>query len=327
MHRYFVGCDLGGTNVRAALVDTVTGEISNQTMIPTMAREGHEAVMKRIADLVRQVIQKSGMAFDQIGGVSIGMPGTVDMDNGVVLFLPNLPGQWREVPLCSVVAGYLGLPVFLMNDVRAITFGEWKFGAGKGVATMVCFAIGTGIGGGLVINHKLHLGIGGTAGELGHQTIDMNGPHCGCGNNGCVEAYASGPAIAAAGIKAVVQGATSIIGEMVGYDLNKINAGTVAQAALDGDQVARKIFDDAGTALGVAISNLIVSVSPDRVVVGGGVIRAGDLLLDPIRRTVRQRVHVVPIEKVEIVPALLCDTAGIIGNAMWAKEKVLEGIQ
>lgn len=322
MHRYFVGCDLGGTNVRAALVDTMTGEISGITMIPTMAREGYDAVMKRIAKLVKQVIQKSDLGSEQIGGVSVGMPGTVDMDKGVVQFLPNLSGQWRDVPLCSVVSGYLDLPVFLMNDVRAITFGEWKFGAGKGVATMVCFAIGTGIGGGLVINHRLHLGIGGTAGELGHQTIDMNGPQCGCGNNGCVETYASGPAIAAAGIKAVVQGATTRIGEMVDFDLNKINAGTIAQAALEGDQVAQKIFDDAGTALGVAISNLVVSVSPERVVIGGGVLRAGDLLLEPIRRTIRQRVHVVPVDRVEIVPALLGDSAGIIGNAMWAKEKV-----
>jgi glucokinase len=128
----------------------------------------------------------------------------LDLAKGTTLFLPNLPGTWPNVPLRDFLQQKTGLPVFLLNDVRAITFGEWKFGAGRGADTMACFAVGTGVGGGLVINGQLHLGIGGTAGELGHQTIAFNGPVCGCGNRGCLEALASGPAIAAMGVKAVM---------------------------------------------------------------------------------------------------------------------------
>jgi putative hydrolase of the HAD superfamily len=146
------------------------------------------------------------------------------------------------------------LPVRLLNDARAITLGEWKFGAGRGVDTLACFAIGTGIGSGLVINGTLHLGIGGTAGELGHQTIDFNGPLCGCGNHGCLEAYASGPAIAAMGIKAVIQGQTTTIGALVDHDLNRITSQVVSQAASQGDRVAIDIYAQAGEYIGIAAS-------------------------------------------------------------------------
>jgi glucokinase len=187
---------------------------------------------------------------------------------------------------------------------------------------MACFAIGTGVGGGLVINGRLHLGIGGTAGELGHQTIDFNGPACGCGNRGCLEAYASGPAIAAMGVKAVMQGLTTRIGEMVDYDLNRITPEVISRAATAGDAIARDIFEQAGFYLGVAVANVCVSVTPRKVVIAGGVSKAGDLLLEPIRRTVRERVTVMPIDQVEIVQAELGSNAGVMGVAAWAQEKV-----
>jgi len=138
----------------------------------------------------------------------------LDLEKGETLFLPNLYGTWPHVPLKATIEDKTNIPTTLINDVRSITLGEWTFGAGKGVDTIAVFAIGTGIGGGLVINGKLHMGIGGTGGELGHMVIDYNGPQCGCGNYGCLEAYASGPAIAMMGIKAVVQGLTTKIGEL-----------------------------------------------------------------------------------------------------------------
>lgn len=315
---YIIGCDLGGTNLRAGLVNIETGEVSALTSIPTQAREGHQAVIRRIAGLVKRVILESKEEPEQITAIGVGVPGVLDLEKGLVLFLPNLSGTWPNVPLRDELQSLVGLPVAILNDARAITLGEWTYGAGRGSSTMACFTLGTGVGGGLVINGELHMGFNGTAGELGHQTINFNGPKCGCGNRGCLEAYASGPAIAAAGMKAVAQGLTTSLGELVNYDLNRITPKIVYQAAKQGDAIAQEIFDLAGEALGVAIGNVMVSISPQRVVLCGGVARASDLLLPRIWRTIKERVTVVPVDKMEILPGQTGDNAGVLGAAAWA---------
>ncbi len=314
----FIGCDLGGTNLRAAIVDVETGEVLCHLSTPTLAREGHQAVMQRMADLFLHVIQSAGFRKDEIGGIGIGVPGVLDLEKGETLFLPNLPGTWPHVPLRETIARLTGLPAALLNDVRSITNGEWRFGAGLGVDTVAVFAIGTGIGGGLVINGQLHLGIGGTGGELGHTMIDFNGLRCGCGNNGCLEAYASGPAIAAMGMKAVAQGLTTKIAELCAYDLNQITPELIAKAAQAGDEIARDIYEKAGFYIGIAAANICASIGPRRVIIGGGVSQAGELLLDPIRRTLHERVRIMPVAQVEVVPSQLGDNAGVIGVACWA---------
>ncbi|MCL4559293.1 MAG: ROK family protein [Chloroflexi bacterium] len=320
--KIFAGVDLGGTNLRVGIVDVETGSVLASRTAPTLAREGPEAVMGRMAELIRAATSDTPAKAGRVEAVGIGVPGVLDLKQGLVLFLPNLPTTWPDVPLAATISAQVGLPVFLLNDVRAITLGEWKFGAGRGVDTMACFAVGTGIGGGLVINGKLHLGIGGTAGELGHQTIDINGPVCGCGNRGCLEVFASGPAIAAMGIKAVIQGLTTSIGKLVDYDLNKITPELICKAARQGDAVAKDIYDQAGTYLGVGVANVLVSVGPRKVVIAGGVAAAGDLLLEPVRRTIRERVTIMPVEKVEVVPAELDLNAGVLGSALWAAQNV-----
>lgn len=318
MNEVYIGCDLGGTNLRAGVVDPETGQVTHKLSVPSLAREGHEAVMKRMGGLIEDVIAASGLSKAEIGGVGIGAPGVLDLERGLTLFLPNLPGTWPEVPLRDTIAVYTGLPVALLNDVRSITFGEWKFGAGQGVDTIACFAVGTGIGGGLVIDGKLHLGIGGTGGELGHQIIDYNGPKCGCGNHGCLEALASGPAIAAMGIKAVVQGLTTSLGEMVDFDVNKITPRVIAQAAAQGDEIAQGILEEAGYYIGIAAANVCVSIGPRKIVIAGGVSQIGEPILAPIRKTIRERVTVMPVEQVEVVQAQLGGNAGVIGTALWA---------
>jgi glucokinase len=316
----FVGVDLGGTLLKAAIVDIDSGEISGLQKVDTLARQGHDVVIGRMADLIDDVIIQSGIPKSLIGGIGIGVPGIVDLEAGIVRFLPNLPGTWPDVPLGPRIEQSVGLPVRLLNDVRSMTLGEWTFGAGQGVDTMACFAIGTGVGGGLVINGKLHLGIGGTGGELGHQSIDYNGPRCGCGNRGCLEVYASGPAIVAMGIKAVIQGLTTIIGELVDYDLNRITPKVIYQAALQGDEIAEEIYRLAGFYIGIAVSNTLAVIGPRKVVIGGGVAQAGDMLLEPIRKTVLERVHIMPAEQVQIVQAELGPNAGLIGAALWATD-------
>jgi glucokinase len=323
----FVGVDLGGTHLRAAVVNSETGEVISLKQTQTLAREGDQVVIERMADLIDDAIVAAGLDRSGVGGVGVGAPGVLDWERGVVLFLPNLPGNWLNVPLRQQIEERTGLPTHLINDARAMTFAEWKFGGGRGVETMACFTLGTGVGGGLVINGRLHLGIGGAAGELGHQTVEPTGLPCGCGNHGCLEAYASGPAIAAAGIKAVVQGLTTRIGEMAGYDLNKITPELVFRSAVAGDKIAQEIYERAGYYLGVAISNVLVSITPRKVVIGGGVSQAGEMLLEPIRRTVIDRVHVMPVTQVEIVLAELGINAGLIGAALWAKYRLQENLE
>lgn len=308
--------------MRAAIVDVDRGTVLHQMSVPTLAREGHDDVMRRMAELCLHVIQSAGMNKDEIGGIGIGVPGVVDLEEGETLFLPNLEGTWPHVPLQRTIEELTGLPTALLNDVRSITNGEWRFGAGKGVETVAVFAIGTGIGGGLIINSQLYLGIGGTGGELGHTTIDYNGPVCGCGNRGCLEAFASGPAIAAMGLKAVTQGLTTRIADLCENDLNRVTPKLITQAAHEGDAIAKDIYERAGFYLGIAAANVCVAVGPRRIIIGGGVSRAGDLLLEPIRRTLRERVTVMPIEQVEVVQSQLGNEAGVIGVACWAADKL-----
>lgn len=313
-----IGCDLGGTNLRAGIVDTQAGQVDHLLSIPTLAQEGHNAVIDRMTGLIRDVMRNCDLPGSEISGIGIGVPGVLNPDEGMVLFLPNLHGGWINVPLSKIIKSSMGLPVFLINDVRSITLGEWKFGAGQGAASMICFAVGTGIGGGVVVNNKLVMGFNGTAGELGHTIVDPDGPQCGCGNHGCLEAYASGPAIASMGIKAVKQGRTTLIGEMVAYDLNKITPQVVAEAANNGDLIAREIYERVGKLIGIAAVNISLAVGPERIVIGGGVASAGDLLLEPIRRTLNERIFVMPKEEIKVVLAQLGDNAGILGSAVWA---------
>ncbi len=323
MTKPFIGLDLGGTNIKGGLVNTENGDIHGFQQIDTLAREGHAAVILRMAGLVKEIVESSNLTDAEIGGVGVGVPGRHDLRQGLVLFTPNFPGNWLNVPLRQRMEELTGLHTTMLNDVRAMTLGEWTFGAGRGADTVACFAIGTGIGGGLVINGRLHLGIDGSGGELGHQIIDMNGLPCGCGSRGCLEAYASGPAITAMGLKAVTQGLTTRIAELADYDLNRVTPEIIHRAALEGDLIAQDIFRQAGFYIGIAVASVIASVGPRRVVIGGGVARAGELLLGPLRRTVEERVFMVPKEKIEILPAELGIRAGMIGAALWARQNLV----
>lgn len=317
----FVGCDLGGTNIKAGLVNIVNGEVFLSDSIPTLSRRGPESVLKRMAELISNLIEDSPFGMDDIGGLGISAPGMIDLEKNITQFLPNLYGEWRGIPVGEIMHSYLDLDISMLNDVRAITYGEWAFGAGRGVDSMACFAVGTGVGGGLVVNNQLVLGIDGTAGELGHQTVDLNGPVCGCGNHGCIEVYASGPAIAAEAARGVRQGWKTKIAELIEHDLNKLTPEVVAKAAEMGDEFALEVWERAGTYLGIGVANILISVGVKRVVIGGGVSKAGDLLLNPIKRVVKERVFLMPVEKVEILRAKLGTKAGIVGMAAWSAAK------
>lgn len=312
-----VGVDLGGTNLRAALVDVSTGEVAADARTPTRAGEGPPAVIERMADAIRRVLPSGSLP----SAVGIGVPGLYDPETQVVRFLPNLPTAWRDVPLGDEISRRVGLPAFLINDARAFVLAEATFGAGRGARNVVGITLGTGIGGGVVIEGQLHTGLDGTAGEVGHQIIDYNGPPCGCGGRGCLEAHASGPAITAMAIKAVLQGRTTCLRELVDGDLDRMSPEVIVRAAEQGDEVAQEVLAEAGRLLGIGVANLVTLFSPDVVVIGGGVAKAGEWLLAPIRETVRLRCRVTPLDRVRITAARLGDHAGAIGAAVWAARR------
>ena len=318
---HYIGCDLGGTNIKTGIVNLESGSVILTKSMPTLSIEGHAAVIDRMVDLITSLITESGLDRSEILGLGVSAPGVIDPINGTTIFLPNLVGQWRDIPLGEKLSNALKLPVTLLNDVRAITYGEYVYGAGKGVNRMACFAIGTGVGGGLILNGDLVLGFQGSAGELGHLTIEVNGLRCNCGNYGCLETYASGPAISSRAEKVVRQGFTTRIADLIDNDLNKITPEIVAQAANEGDEIAQEIWNSVGHYLGTGIANICVAFGPERVVLAGGVAAAGDLLLAPVKKTLQERVFVMPIEKVEVVLGSLGDDAGILGMAKWANFK------
>jgi len=316
--KVFAGCDLGGTNIKAGLVDVEDGKVLISDSAPTNARQGPESVMGRMVNLISALIEKSEVIIEAIGGVGISAPGVIDLETNTTKFLPNLYSEWRDVPVGDWISDRLGLTVSMLNDVRAITYGEWAFGAGKGVDSIACFAVGTGVGGGLVVNNQLVLGFGGTAGELGHQTVDLNGPQCGCGNHGCIEVFSSGPAIAAEAARGVRQGWSTKIVDLIENDLNRLTPEIIAKAAQLGDPFALSVWERAGKYLGIGVANILICVGVKRVVIGGGVAKAGELLLSPIRNEVKKRVFLMPVDQVQIVNAKLGTKAGIVGMAVWS---------
>lgn len=317
----YLGIDLGGTKIAAAAVDVRTGERLLQLVVPTEAHEGPAAVIERMAVLAGEVCAQINMPLDQIPAIGIGVPGLIDLAQGVTILLPNLPSGWRNVPLAANMTGLTGRPTAIINDARAFTLAEATFGAGRDARSVIGMTLGTGIGGGIAIDGRLYLGIDGTAGEVGHMTIDPYGPRCGCGNRGCLETFASGPSITAMALRVVAQGMTTQIGALVNYDLNKVTPGVIARAAEQGDTIAREILQRAGSCLGIGIANLITIFSPERVVIGGGMSRLGDWILGPARAEVVARCHLTPLDRVQITLAQLGGEAGVIGAALWASQR------
>ena len=312
----FASIDLGGTNIECAL-GTGEGRIVCAEKVRTRSEEGPHPVLERISGLAQRLARDAGQPLE---AVSMGLPGLLDLERGTAKFLPNFPGHWQDVPVRDMLSATIGCPVYLLNDVRMATLGELTFGHGRGSQTMAFFALGTGIGGGLVIDGRLRLGPLGAAGELGHQTIVPDGPRCGCGNRGCLEALASGPALASEGVRLMLSGQAPKLRERVLGEASSVTPQEMAAAAESGDEAVRHAIIRAAEYLGIAVANVITILHPDLVVLGGGVAAIGPLLFETVRRTVRRRVGMLPTDDVEIKPSLLGDRAGIMGGLALAAE-------
>jgi glucokinase len=304
---FMLGIDIGGTDIKYGLVDA-QGNVVFKTKYPTCGHLGFEKVMERVAGHARDII-----GGHKVRGVGMGVPGPLNSAEGIVHRAPNLSG-WENVPARARLEQLLGLPVVVHNDANAAAYGEFWAGAGRGCRTMVLFSLGTGVGGGLIIDGKLYTGPDDTAGELGHMIIDMDGRLCNCGSHGCLEAYASATAVRRIVREAMAAGVATSIQIPAGEE-ETFGARVVYEAAVAGDAFARQVLHDVGRALGMAAASIINILNPERIIYSGAMIGAGDFIFEPLRQFAHDRAFKRPAERAQIMIAQLGADAGMIGAA------------
>lgn len=298
-----LGLDLGATNLKWAVVEHVDGAWTTvaHDQAPTRIVADVDAVPAAVTAQLGEIAAAAIVSWGPVLSIGIGVPGLYDPAQGTTRFLPNIPGPWAGHAVAGPVAEAAGVPAHLINDARAFGLAELRLGAGRGASSMIGLTLGTGVGGAFAVDGRIHLGHDGTGGELGHQTIDPDGPWCTCGNRGCMEAFARADQIAAACGAATVEEAI--------------------RAARAGEPRALAGLADVGRYLGIGIANMVVVISPDRIVIGGGVAAAADLLFSSIWAEVRRRVHITTLDDVKLVPAELGTWAGSIGAAVHGAER------
>ena len=300
---YIVGVDIGGTKVACVLANT-EGRILARQWQPTRATEGWQAVVRRTFEMTERVLQ--GVPRQQVRGIGISCGGPLDSQRGIVYSPPNLPG-WDAIPLKRLFEERFRLPARLENDANATALAEHRFGAGRGTRHMVFMTWGTGIGGGLIVDGRLYRGTNDLAGEIGHTTVLLDGPLCGCGKRGCLEALASGPSIARRARELADESPESLVWQRTAPEA--VTAQHVVEAAIAGDTFARFVLAEAATYMGIGIGNVVQVLNPERVVLGTIAVKAGELVLEPLRRALAVHAWGRVREVLQVVPAELGDRA------------------
>ena len=317
---YVVGVDLGGTKILAGVFDH-SMDCVGTAKLSTKSERGVDKVVERIARCAQDAIDEADLTLKQVAGVGVGAPGSVDFDSGTVMFAPNLEG-WKDITLKKELEKILGVPVFIENDCNVCALGVYVAELKSKPKSMVGVFIGTGIGGGLIVDGKLYSGYGHTAGEVGHMVLEVSGPKCGCGNKGCFEALASRTAIfqqIKAGIK---DGQKTLLTEMLGDDLSDLRSGDLRKAMRRGDKFVDRVIEGASEYIGIATANLINILNPEVFVLGGGVIEAlADEMMGVIVETAKDYAMPGAMKGVEIFASKLGDNAGITGAAVLARKE------
>ncbi len=316
-----ISIDLGGTKILAAVIDG-QDQIVGRAKMKTLAREGVDEVIQRLAETAQQAADKARVKWDQVAGVGIGAPGPVDPEAGVVYNPPNLPG-WQKVALGPRLSKLLGVPVYVENDVNLGTLGEYRMGAGHGTRDMVGIFVGTGVGGGLILDGKLRTGFRHAAGELGHMVVLADGPVCGCGRRGCLEALASRTAVERDIRLGLQAGRESLIPKPSKGKSLRLTSGVIAKAYQKGDPLVTDVLRRAQWYLGLLTASVVNLLDPEMVVFGGGVVEAlDDGFLDPIRVTAREHyIQKMDAGRVRIVPGKLGDYAAVLGAAALVRDR------
>lgn len=313
---YILGVDLGGTNVRAAVLDK-QGKMLGAGRAPSMATDGVELTIGQIVSAAKTAMRSAGVDEKMVAGIGIGVPGHIDEKHGVVLWAPNFydRGQpYRNVPLSRPIEEQVNLPVYMGNDANVAALGEFRFGAGRNTRSLVMLTLGTGIGGGIILDGKLWTGSTGGAGEIGHLVVAA-GERGGAAAFGSLESMGQIAAIVERAARKICQGRRTILTDKVDYDWRLLTPKDIADAAQEGDAVALEVFEETGYYVGLGIASIVNLLNPEMVVVGGGVALAGDLIFDPIRRSARANGIKTMMDVCPIVPAKLGDDAGIYGGA------------
>ena len=313
-----LGIDIGGTKVAVGVVSG-DGQRLAADRIPTQAGEPHEKTMPRMLELCRRVIAQAGIPEGtQLLAGGIVSPGPLDLPTGVIVAPKNLPG-WRNVPIVRMLSDEFGMPFYLDNDANAAALAEHRFGAGRGSSHMIYLTLSTGIGGGIIVDDQLYRGQTGNAGELGHMSVAFDGVPCVCGSRGCIEAYSSGTALAKQARAALAAGEASSLANGPG-GMDGVTGEAVVEAVRRGDPLALKLWDRALSILGMGLTNLIHIFNPRRIVIGGGISNAGDLLFEPLRRHTMKHTLKELGDVCKIVPAQLGAEVGVMGAAALALE-------
>jgi glucokinase len=317
---YVVGVDLGGTKILSGVFKNSL-ECIGTSKVSTKSQRGVDAVVERIERCVCDAVDEADLSLKQVAGIGIGAPGAVDFASGTVIFAPNMEG-WKDVTLKKELEKHLGVPVFVENDCNIAALGVYVTELKSKPKSMIGIFVGTGIGGGLIVNGELYSGFCHTAGEIGHMVIDINGPKCGCGNKGCFEALASRTAIfqqIKAGIK---DGQKTLLTEMLGDDLGDLRSGDLRKAIRRGDKFVDRVVEGAAEYIGIATANLVNILNPEVVVLGGGVIEAlQDEMMGVIVETAQDYAMPGTLKGVEIIASKLGDSAGITGGAVLARRE------
>ncbi|MDI6760081.1 MAG: ROK family protein [Candidatus Brocadiaceae bacterium] len=305
MKGFILAADVGGTNMRTALLN-VEGEVLKSLKRPSLAHKGREALIKRLVQMFQDTLREGGADIRKIRGIGVGFPGPLDTERGIVFNPPNLKG-WQEVYLRDILEQEMGRPVALENDANAAALGEYWKGAGRGTRSLVCLTLGTGVGGGVVLEGRVWHGAKGIAGEIGHMTLVKNGRRCGCGNRGCLETYGSATGII-----------TTMKGLLERHHIKPKEAVTLERMgkwARAGDSLAQRAIKETGLSLGIGIANVANLLNPEMIVLSGGVTNLGGYLFGPLREEVKKRALPKAVEGLRIVRAELGDSAGVIGAA------------
>ncbi len=299
---YVVGVYAGAKKIKAVTA-TLDGQVVRRAEEKVPANPGAEQFLSILVSTVRRVIDETNAPQKSFLGIGVGMHGLVDPRQGLSIFAPNL--QLRQVNIREVLENEFALPVEVDNDVRALALGESWFGQGQGIGNFICVNIGTGVGAGIILDDRLYHGPSFTAGEMGHTTIDIDGPPCSCGNNGCLEALVSGPAMEARAREAIKRGEATLLAEWTAGKVEEITGEMIYRAAQHGDALSVKILEQTGRYLGIGISNLINTLNPLRVIISGGVSRAGDFVMASLQQTVEKRALQTPARECSIVASQL----------------------
>lgn len=315
-----LGVDLGGSKILTAVVDPQGRMLSCDESV-TPATRGRKTIIQSIVDSAHRAWKQAGIADSEICAIGVGAAGISNPEAGILFTSPNLPGL-RDVPLRDIVQERLGKKTFLINDANAAALGEFYFGAARGVRNFIYITLSTGIGGGIVIDGKIYTGAIGAAGEVGHMTIDDEGPICNCGNRGCWETLASGTALAREARHRIKEGIRTSILEYAGGDVEKVTAQVIHSAAEQGDSLAKELIARTGYYVGIGLANLINIFNPELIVIGGGLSNIGDMLLEPAFKTAGVRAYKEAFQVVRFASAELGRNSGVLGAAAFALQEM-----